>query len=53
VIKPSPRKRKAKWFSQALRVPEKRREVKGKREKERCANLNAEFQRIPRRHKKA
>ena len=30
----------------------KRREVKGKGEKERCTHLNAEFQRIARRHKK-
>ena len=31
----------------------KRREVKGKDEKERCTHLNVEFQRIARRHKKA
>ena len=37
VIKPSPRKRKAKWLSEeALQIAEKRREVKGKGEKERC-----------------
>ena len=34
-------------------IAEKRREAKGKREKERYAHLNAEFQRIARRHKKA
>ena len=34
-------------------MAEKRREVKGKREKERYTNLNAEFQRIARRDKKA
>ena len=44
--------KKAKWLSEeALQIPEKRRESKGKREKERY--LNAEFQRIARRDKKA
>ena len=38
---------------EALQIPEKRREVKGKGEKERYTHLNAEFQRIARRHKKA
>ena len=38
---------------QALQIAEKRREVKGKREKERYTHLNAEFQRIARREKKA
>ena len=37
----------------ALQIAEKRREVKGKREKERYTHLNAEFQRIERRDKKA
>ena len=37
----------------ALQIAEKRREVKGKGEKERYTNLNAEFQRIARRDKKA
>jgi len=37
----------------ALKIAEKRREVKVKREKERYTQLNAEFQRIPRRDKKA
>ena len=46
--------RKAKWFSEeALQVAEKRREAKGKGEKERQKHLNAEFQRIARRDKKA
>ena len=38
---------------EALQTPEKRREGKGKGEKERCIHLNAEFQRIARRDKKA
>ena len=37
----------------ALKIAEKRREAKGKREKERYTHLNAEFQRIARRDKKA
>ena len=37
---------------EALQIAEKRREVKGKREKERYTPLNAEFQRIARRNKK-
>ena len=37
----------------ALEIGEKRREVKGKREKERYTHLNAEFQRTARRDKKA
>ena len=45
---------KAKWLSkEALQIAVKRREVKSKGEKERYTNLNAEFQRIPRRDKKA
>ena len=45
--------KKAKWFSEvALQIAEKRREAKGKGEKERCT-LNAEFQRTARRAKKA
>ena len=36
-----------------LKIAEKKREAKGKGEKERCTHLNAEFQRIARRHKKA
>ena len=46
--------RKAKQLSQeALQIAVKRREVKRKGEKERYTHLNAEFQRIPRRDKKA
>ena len=45
---------KAKWLSEeALKITVKRREVKGKGEKERYTHLNAEFQRIARRNKKA
>ena len=36
-----------------LQIPEKRRDMKGKGEKERYTHLNAEFQRIARRDKKA
>ena len=44
----------AKWLSEeALQIAEKRREAKGKGEKERYIHLNAEFQRIARRDKKA
>ena len=46
--------KKAKWLSeQALQIAVKRREVKSKGEKERYTHLNAEFQRIGRRDKKA
>ena len=54
--RPSPRKRNAKkqWLSEeALQIAVKRREVKSKGEKERYNHLNAEFQRIARRDKKA
>ena len=45
---------KAKWLSEeALQIAEKRREAKGKGEKERYTHLNTEFQRIARRDKKA
>ena len=45
---------KGKWLSEeALRISEKRREVKGKGEKERYTYLKAEFQRIAKRYKKA
>ena len=57
VIKVIPEKKKckkAKWLSErALQIAEKRREVKGKGDKERYIHLNAEFQRIARRDKKA
>ena len=46
--------KKAKWLSgEALQIAEKRREAKGKGQKERYTYLNAEFQRIARRDKKA
>ena len=45
---------KAKWLSEeALKIAEKRREAKGKGEKERYAHLNVVFQRIARRDMKA
>ena len=45
---------KAKWLSEeALQIAEKRKDAKGKEEKERYSHLNAEFQRIARRDKKA
>ena len=57
VIKTIPKKKKCKktkWLSgEALQIAEKRREVKGKGEKERYTHLNAELQRIARRAKKA
>ena len=57
VIKTIPKKKKckkAKWLTQeALQIAEKRRQAKGKGEKERYTHLNAEFQRIARRDKKA
>ena len=56
VIKTIPKKRKcrkAKWlFDKALQIAEKRKDVKGKGEKERYTHLNAEFQRIAHRDKK-
>ena len=56
-IKTIPKKKKCKkgkWLSgEALPTVVKRREVKGKAEKERYTHLNAEFQRIARRDKKA
>ena len=57
LIKSIPKKKKckkAKCFSEeALKIAKKRREAKGKGEKERYTHLNAEFQRIARRDKKA
>ena len=48
------KRKKAKWSSEkALQVGEKRRDVKGNGERERYTHLNAEFQRIARRDKKA
>ena len=56
-IKTIPKKKKckkAKWLcKEALQIADKRREAKGKEEKERYTHLNAEFQRILRRDKKA
>ena len=56
VIKTIPKKKKgkkAKWLSdKVVKIAEKKREVKGKGEKERYKHLNAEFQRIARRDKK-
>ena len=55
--RPSPRKKKCKkekWLSEeALQIAVQRREEKGEGEKERYTHLNAEFQRIARRDKKA
>ena len=53
--RPSPRNaKKAKWLSEeAIQIAEKRREAKNKGEKERYTLLNAEFQTIARRDKKA
>ena len=57
VIKTIPKKKKckmAKWLSEkAFQTADKRREVKSKGEKERYTHLNAEFQRIAKRDKKA
>ena len=57
MIKTIPKKKKCiktKWLSEeALQIAVKRREVKGKREKERYTHLNVEFQRTARRDKKA
>ena len=57
VIKTIPKKKKhkkAKWLSgEALQIAEKRKEAKGKGEKEKYSHLNAEFQRIARRDEKA
>ena len=57
MTKTIPKKKKCKrakcLSEEALQIAKKRREVKGKGEKERYTNLNAEFQRIARRDKKA
>ena len=57
MTKTIPRKKnqeKAKWLSQgALQIVEKRREAKGKGERQKYTHLNAEFQRVARRDKKA
>ena len=57
MIKTIPRKKKCKkakcLFKEALQIAEKRREAKGKEEKESYIHLNAEFQRIARKDNKA
>ena len=52
-IKIIPKKKKGKMVDKALQIAVNRREAKGKGEKERYTHLNAEFQRITRRDKKA
>ena len=53
-IPPKKKSREAKWSSEeALQIAVNSKEVKGKGEKERYTHLNAEFQRIARRDKKA
>ena len=56
MIKTIPKKKKckkAKWFSEeALQIAGKRRDMKGKKQKERSLHLNAEFPRVARRGKK-
>ena len=54
MARPSPRKRKAKWlWEEALQIAVKTTEAKSKGEKKRYTHLNAEFQIIARRDKKA
>ena len=54
IILKKKRCKKAKWLSEeALQIAEERREVKAKGQRERYTQLNAEFQRIARRDKKA
>ena len=57
VVKALPKKKKckkAKWHSEeTLQIAEKKREVKGRGKRDRYIQLNAEFQRTARRHKKA
>ena len=56
-IKTIPKRKKCKnaklLSEEAVQIAEKRREIKGKREKERYTHLNTEFQRIARRDEKA
>ena len=53
-IIPKKKQKRAQWLSEeALQIAEKRKEVKGKGEKEKYIHLNAEFQKIARRDKKA
>ena len=57
MIKTTPKKmkcKKAKWLSEkTLQITKKRKEAKGKGEKERYTHLNVEFRRIARKYKKA
>ena len=53
ILSKKKRCKKAKWFEEPLQIAEERREVKNKGEEERYQHLNAEFQRIARRDKKA
>ena len=53
VIKTIPKKKAKLLSEEALQIAEKRREAKGKEEKERYIHLNSEFQTITRRDKKA
>ena len=54
IIPMEKKRKKVKWLSgEALQIAVKRREAKGKKEKERYKHLNTEFQRIARRAKKA
>ena len=54
IISKKKKYQEAKWLSEeALQIAEKRRDVKGKGERERYTQLNAEFQRTARREKKA
>ena len=53
IIPKKKKRKKAKWLSEeALQIAEKRREVKGKGQKEKYIHLNTEFQKIARRDKK-
>ena len=54
IIPKKKKRKKAKWLSEeALQIAVRRREAKGKGEKERYTHVNAEFQRITKRDKKA
>ena len=53
MVKTIPKKKKWKKAEEGLQIAEERRDVKGKEEKETYIHLNAEFQRIARRDKKA
>ena len=53
VIKTIPKGKKAKLSAEAIQMAEKRKDTKGKEEKERYTHLNAKFQTIAKRDKKA